>query len=239
LGSVKLTDFGCVKQMEDANTPLTEPVGSLRFQSYEKKFLSPIRYTTKSDLYSLGVTVAEILNGSHIVEEEVAVTDTTTGPVTRSEDDPEQIPYKIPQSVRDRFQSKSAVIDFLEKCLEKNFTKRPSAEMLLQHSFLQKSPSMPLFGDLRTEHIDDLNSMTEMLIEYYLNYNKSRRPSASTKGVNGEELFEDLSRTPIDDEFTDSERIDNIARFSGFSVERVQEYIYQSVNDVKNQYLRR
>ena len=98
---------------------------------------------------------------------------------------------------------------------------------------------MAMFGDLRTERIEDLNSMTEMLIEYYLNYNKSRRPSASTKGVNGEELFEDLSRTPIDDEFTDSQRIHNIARYSGFSVERVQEYIYQSVNDVKNQYLRR
>merc|ERR1719242_1369826 len=161
-GAVKLTDFGCVKQMEDAWTPLTEPVGSLRFQSYEKKFLSPIRYTTKSDLYSVGVTVAEILNGSHI-EEDRHRDHSQRERTVSTEDDPEQIPYKIPQSVRDRF-AKSAVIDFLEKCLEKNFNRRWSAEQLLQHSFLKNTSnamssaakssaaksSTAMFGDLRT-----------------------------------------------------------------------------------------
>ena len=258
-GAVKLSDFGCAKQMEDALTPLTEPVGSLRFQSYEKKFLSPIRYTTKSDLYSLGVAVAEILNGSHIEEERrddgpSASTLDAVGAVS-AEDDPEQIPYKIPHSVRQRFggghaDSDCAVIDFLEKCLEKNFNRRWSAEQLLRHRFVAdiadgdgEGIKEAMFSGLRTERGDDLESMTEMLIEYYLNYNRSRRPSASKGGGGGgtvaQDLFADLSRTPMDDEFSDSQRVANIARYSGFSVERVQEYIYQSVNDVKNQYLRR
>eukprot|EP01083_Nonionella_stella_P080892 222515_1 len=49
---VKLTDFGCCQRMRDAQTPLRQPNGSLMYQSYEKKFVSPIEYTTQSVIRS-------------------------------------------------------------------------------------------------------------------------------------------------------------------------------------------
>lgn len=98
--------------------------------------------------------------------------------------------------------------------------------------------------------------MTDTLIDYYLNYNKSRRaskiPISTQKCLNENNeidkiclkneknnFFKDLSKTPIDDEYTDSQRIQNMAKYSGYSIDAVQDYIFQCVNDVKNKYLKR
>merc|ERR1712087_381783 len=149
----------------------------------------------------MGRWVAEILNGTHIVEEPVDLID---------KDDPEQIPYRIPDAVRQRFGS--PVIDFLDKCLEKNFNIRWSADQLLQHPFLANASTngQNVFSGMQRERFEDLESITHSMMSYYLNYHRSR-PSGS-KDI----LFEDLSRTPVDDEYSDSQRIANIARYSGF-----------------------
>merc|ERR1719319_903096 len=66
-GEVKLSDFGCAKRMDSVGVALTGAVGSVEFQAYEKRFLSPVRYTTKADVYSVGIVIAECANGSHCV----------------------------------------------------------------------------------------------------------------------------------------------------------------------------
>merc|ERR1712228_172428 len=241
-GHVKLSDFGCCNKMKDAQTPQTVSCGSLYFQSYEKKYMGPIRYTTKSDIYSFGIMISECLNNSHCFIEH------------QSEGN---VPYTIPLNVMSQYKD-SHVIDFLNKCLDKNYNKRWSAEQLMAHSFL-------LFDDCEGDeyekkkknegvndtNIDDLEFMTEALIAYYLHYNQSRRASKKLENVNGDEqsasnrnsFIDDIyQKTPIDDdEWTDNQRIKNIAKYCGFCrcCQSVTDFIFLYVNDVKNKYLKR
>ena len=46
-------------------------------------------------------------------------------------------------------------------------------------------------------------------------------------------------KTPIDDKWTDNERLENIAKYCGYSVDAVRDFIFEYVNDVKNKYLKR
>merc|ERR1712228_277071 len=221
-GHVKLSDFGCCNKMKDAQTPQTVSCGSLYFQSYEKKYLSPIRYTTKSDIYSFGIMISECLNNSHCLIEH------------QSEGN---VPYTIPLFVMTQYKD-SHVIDFLNKCLDKNYNKRWSAEQLMGHSFLlfdecegDESEKKKKKEGVNDTNIDDLEFMTEALISYYLHYNQSRRASKKLENVNGDEqsasnrnsFIDDIyQKTPIDDdEWTDNKRIKNIAKYCGYSVDAV------------------
>merc|ERR1712176_1352989 len=154
-------------------------------------------------------------------------------------------PYKIPLAVMKK--GDGDCVDFLVRCLDKNYNKRWSAKQLLKHPFLCRDEEQE--GVMATDvkrandtNIDDLEFMTEALISYYLHFNKSRRASKRMS-------FNDLvtmeispksamvnrfeEKTPIDDKWTDQERIQNIAKYCGYSVDAVQDFIFEYVNDVK------
>lgn len=64
LGCVKLADFGLVAIMKDSKTPLTTVRGVIRYHSPEKWLVTPVKYNTKSDIWSLGITLYELLSGT-------------------------------------------------------------------------------------------------------------------------------------------------------------------------------
>ena len=118
-GLVKLIDFGVMK-MKNKNEPLTKSIGSIRYLSYEKRFMSPIQYNTKSDIYSFGITISEIFNGEHNnIKKTLYDHYFMKNPST-----------KLKNNTNKNFD------DFISKCIESDPEKRWSAQQLLQHPFL-------------------------------------------------------------------------------------------------------
>jgi len=154
-GDVKLIDFGCAMKMEDASKPLTKPVGSIRYHSFEKRFCSPVQYTTKSDIYSFGLTLAELFNGDHTKCQNAGTPYdryfVTTSPTLRANQDP-------------------LFDDFMAKCLEQDANTRWSAAALLEHPFLETAPSHVRFGGHgdrdRVEVVQWPNVENDMLFEF-------------------------------------------------------------------------
>lgn len=119
-GSVKLIDFGCTMQMKSKNEPLTKSIGSIRYLSFEKRFMSPIQYNTKSDIYSFGITMSEIFNGEHIHQKKTLY---------------DHYFMKKPSTELKNNTNKD-FDDFISKCIESDPNKRWSASQLLNHPFL-------------------------------------------------------------------------------------------------------
>lgn len=132
-GAVKLIDFGCAMKMEAHSVPLTKVVGSIRYHSFEKRFGSPVRYTTTSDIYSLGLTLADCVSGDHrrcrhsrTLYEHYFVTTPPVGSAPKTDN-----PHFAP---------------FLALCLEQDAQKRWGAEQLLGHQFIASAPTQMTFA---------------------------------------------------------------------------------------------
>ena len=185
--------------MEDANTPLANGCGTYFYQSYEKKFMSPIQYTCKSDIYSFGITFCQLLDAE--------------GTLNKSD----AAPFHIPQGVIDT--SDDELIDFLKQCLNKEYRERWSACMLLEHSFLRDYDAQSITMKA-VENLSDLQFMSNSLIDYYSSF----APQSD---------FDSYTHTPIDNVYSDDERISNIAKSSGCSVQFVEQFIMNNVKNMK------
>lgn len=242
-GDVKLSDFGCVQQMISIDHPFTQPIGPLRYQSYEKKMATPIRYGIASDIYSFGITIAEIFASQKYSSDDERIENIS-------------IVYQGPALSRERFENESEFMiaeDFLLHCLEKDQKVRWTASQLLQHPFLAsiQNENNIQFG-MRTsvthEHkkSTDLQFMIDRLSRYYLGYidrhiNEDIRISIKS---NNSCIMDDIRLSPypqsnlvIDQLFTDEERVANIADHCNYSVNEVTHAIQSSVASIKDKYL--
>ncbi|CDS00420.1 hypothetical protein [Sporisorium scitamineum] len=123
-GNVKLSDFGvslnlkAVKKMSNKN----DAIGTPNWMAPEVIELKGV--TTAADIWSLGCTIIELLTGKPPYYDMLAM----SAMFRIVEDDCPPIPEKCSDALR----------DLLMQCFNKDPTKRPSAEMLFEHEWMQQ-----------------------------------------------------------------------------------------------------
>ncbi|SJX65997.1 related to ser/thr protein kinase [Sporisorium reilianum f. sp. reilianum] len=123
-GNVKLSDFGvslnlkAVKKMGNKN----DAIGTPNWMAPEVIELKGV--TTAADIWSLGCTIIELLTGKPPYYDMLAM----SAMFRIVEDDCPPIPEKCSDALR----------DLLKQCFNKDPSKRPSAEMLFEHRWMQQ-----------------------------------------------------------------------------------------------------
>jgi hypothetical protein len=122
-GEVKIADFGYAAQLTEEKNKRKTVVGTPYWMAPE--LIRGHDYGTKVDIWSLGIMLMEMIEGEPPYLEypplRALFLITTKG-----------IP---PIQTPDQFSAE--LIDFYDKCLEKDVDKRPTADDLLEHSFLR------------------------------------------------------------------------------------------------------
>eukprot|EP00475_Leptophrys_vorax_P044031 TRINITY_DN8679_c0_g1_i1.p1 TRINITY_DN8679_c0_g1~~TRINITY_DN8679_c0_g1_i1.p1 ORF type:complete len:437 (+),score=101.99 TRINITY_DN8679_c0_g1_i1:41-1351(+) len=149
-GEPKLADFGVSAQ-------LTQTVGKRKTVIGTPYWMAPElivadAYDTKADIWSLGITAIEIATGKpplHNVH-------------------PMQALFMIPSKPSPKLPNPAAFSDefndFIAKCLQKDPTKRPTAEHLLEHDFLKGAPeSLTFIQETAEQCMRKLNEYRRLL----------------------------------------------------------------------------
>ncbi|KAJ9444557.1 Cytokinesis protein sepH [Diplonema papillatum] len=128
-GAVKLADFGTAVAL-DASKPLTEYAGTPWFMAPEVVRCPEDRHghDTKADVWSLGATVIELLNGSP--------------PLKKVHSQPEPMMFALCNGTADPYSDlpsdvSPACQDFVRKCLQRDSYLRPAVDELLLHEWLE------------------------------------------------------------------------------------------------------
>jgi hypothetical protein len=136
-GEVKIADFGYAAQLTEEKTKRHTVVGTPYWMAPE--LIRGHDYGTKVDIWSLGIMLMEMVEGEPPYLEfpplRALFLITTKG-----------IP---PLNNVDQFSPE--LIDFYNKCLEKDVDKRPGADDLLDHPFLAKACEPSHFAPIITE----------------------------------------------------------------------------------------
>ncbi|KAK4271116.1 hypothetical protein QN277_019856 [Acacia crassicarpa] len=139
-GSVKLADFGLAKATKFND--LRSSKGSPYWMAPEVVNLKSHGYGPAADIWSLGCTVLEMLTRRPPYSELEGM----QALFRIGKGEPPPIPESISKDAR----------DFIHRCIQVNPEKRPTAAMLLEHTFVKRkfmppiSPASPLVNDFRS-----------------------------------------------------------------------------------------
>eukprot|EP00899_Mesostigma_viride_P012887 jgi/Mesvir1/2159/Mv16672-RA.1 len=156
-GEAKITDFGISAGLDNTIAMCATFVGTVTYMSPERINNEP--YSFPADIWSLGLTLLESGTG-------VFPYNATTGPLAlmlQVMNDPSPLPPEDGFSPEFR--------DFVGACLQKDPTRRPSAEMLLQHPWILKysAASVDLGAFVRSvfDPREQVASLAQMFITHY------------------------------------------------------------------------
>lgn len=126
-GKIKLCDFGISGQLVNSMAK-TQDAGSRQYMAPERidPDMSAKGYDVKSDVWSFGITMIEIATNAY--------------PYERWHDMFQQLTQVVkgtsPALPKEKFSED--IQDFINKCLKKNCTERPSYTRLLEHEFIKQ-----------------------------------------------------------------------------------------------------
>lgn len=129
-GVAKLADFGCSKGLADIANKSQNGCGTLVGSPYwmAPEVIKNEAYGTKADIWSVGCTVVEMLNGGHPPwHEKFDNVYSAMFFIASTSEIPSNIPNDVSETCK----------DFLARCFERDVTKRASAAELLIHPWLQ------------------------------------------------------------------------------------------------------
>jgi mitogen-activated protein kinase kinase 1 len=122
-GFVKLTDFGITKQFDTEEQFSGTFVGTMNYMSPER--MEGEKYNFEGDIWSLGLVIYELCTGFYPYKDHGS----------NFLEMLEQVKYQ-PSPSLDKNVFSPELVDFVDKCLVKDYQVRPSALALLAHPFI-------------------------------------------------------------------------------------------------------
>ncbi|KAH9149059.1 hypothetical protein AeRB84_005484 [Aphanomyces euteiches] len=180
-GRVKISDFGISRELESTLAEAATFTGTLLYMAPER--ISGGSYSYPSDIWSFGLALMACAIGKLPVTTE----DGYWGVVHAIQEQPSP-------RLRDYGEFSPDLCDFVDQCLEKDPLKRPPAQTLLLHPFIQKHvASKPTFPSKtpasRERHMDELHQIAEKIRGWMKTHDRSRlaslvdNPATRTKAL--------------------------------------------------------
>jgi serine/threonine protein kinase len=157
-GEVKVSDFGIVRELDSTQAAASTFVGTLTYMSPER--ISGHKYTANSDVWSFGLSIMSVALGTYPLS--------TTGGYWALLASLNDAP--VPSLPADRFSPE--FIDFVDQCLERDPSRRPEIDQLMQHPFILRAQEaidaqMELGENAPpTNEANQINEINEILLNY-------------------------------------------------------------------------